>query len=296
MAGPTGAASDAIRRWRRPLTVLGLVLAAVLVLAMGLTAEPFEPDGYGPGQDARAYWVVPLESPYVPGSGPGQESAYLYSPAFLQALTPLRVLPWPAFVVVWTTLLLGVLYWLSGPLLFGPLIVLCFPELWGGNINILLAAAVVAGFRHAGAWAMPVLTKVTPGLGLLWFVVRREWRALAVAGLTTAAIGGVSAVLAPGLWSEWIELLRSSTGSSTVPGSVPIPLVVRLPIAAVVIVWAALGDRRWALPIGVVLAMPVIWWGSFALLAGSVALRRADAERILVGWLERPRRALAGRD
>ncbi len=63
----------------------------------------------------------------------------------------------------------------------------------------------------------------------------------------------------------------------------PIPLLLRLPVAAVVITWAALGDRRWALPIGVLLAMPVIWWGSFALLTASVALRRDDIERRLFG-------------
>jgi hypothetical protein len=223
----------------------------------------------------------------------GHESAYLYSPAFLQALTPLRVLPWPVFVAAWTILLLLVLRWLSGPLLFGPLIVLTFPELWGGNITILFAAAVVAGFRFAGTWALPILTKVTPGLGLLWFAVRREWRPLVIAAATTAAVVAVSAVLAPGLWREWFELLRSSTGSSTVPGSVPIPLIVRLPIAAVFIAWIALRDRRWLLPVGVLLAMPVIWWGSFALLAGCVALRRDDAERFLVGLLEKPRAALA---
>ena len=51
----------------------------------------------------------------------------------------------------------------------------------------------------------------------------------------------------------------------------------------VVIVWAALGDRRWALPIGVLLAMPVIWWGSFAILTACVALRRSDIERRLFG-------------
>jgi len=271
--------------------VLGLIIALVLVLLMGLTAEPFEPDGYGPGQDARAYWAVPMDAPYIPGSV-GHESAYLYSPAFLQAMTPLRVLPWTAFVVVWTLVLLAVLFWLSGPLLFGPLIVLCFPELWGGNITILLAAAVVAGFRFAGTWALPLLTKVTPGLGLLWFLARREWRSLVVAGATTAAIVAVSAALAPGLWRDWIDLLRSSTGSSTVPGSVPIPLLWRLPFAAGFIAWAAWRDRRWLLPAGVLLAMPVIWWGSFALLAGCVALRREAAERILVSLLERSRSAI----
>jgi hypothetical protein len=286
-----GAASGAIERWRRPLTVLGLLLAIALVAVMALTAEPFDPDGYGPGQDARAYWAVPLDAPYVPGSV-GHESAYLYSPAFLQAMMPLRALPFPLFLAAWTVLLLAVLYWLSGPLLFAPLIVLCFPELWGGNITILLAAAVVAGFRFAGTWALPLLTKVTPGLGLLWFAVRREWRPLLIAGATTAAIVGLSWLLAPGLWAAWFDLLRSSTNSSTVPGSVPVPLLVRLPVAAAFIAWIGLRDRRWLLPAGVLLAMPVIWWGSFALLAGSVALRRADGERILVEALDWPRQRL----
>ena len=74
------------------------------------------------------------------------------------------------------------------------------------------------------------------------------------------------------------ELLRSSAGSSTVPGSVPIPLLLRAPVALVVIAWAAIRGWRWLLPVGVLLAMPVIWWGSLSLLAACVALRRLDIE------------------
>jgi hypothetical protein len=259
---------------------------------MTLTAEPFAPEGLGPGQDARAYWAAPMDDPYAPGSV-GQESAYLYSPAFLQVLAPLRILPWTAFLFLWTVLLLLVLRWLSGPLLFGPLIVLTFPELWGGNITILLAAMIVAGFTRPGVWAFALLTKVTPALGLAWFAVRREWRALMEVGAVTGAIVGVSWLLAPAQWSDWIELLVSSTGSSTVPGSVPIPLLVRAPIALLVIAWAALRGWRWLLPLGVLLAMPVIWWGSFAILVASVALERHRLEAALG---PRSARASARRD
>jgi hypothetical protein len=267
-------------RIRRALGALGLVLAVGLLVVIAAGAEPFEPDSYRPGQDARAYWSVSMDNPYVPGSV-GKESAYLYSPAFLQVLAPLRALPWTVFLVAWTALLLAVLYWLSGPLLLAPLIVLTFPELWGGNITILLAAALVIGFRRPGAWSLALLTKVTPGIGLLWFAVRREWRAVIEAAAVTGGVVAISVALAPGLWADWLRLLASSTGSSTVPGSLPIPLVLRLPVAAVVITWAARTDRRWLLPIGVLLAMPVIWWGSFAMLAGVVALKRAEIE----GWL-----------
>ncbi len=79
---------------RRVLTFWGLLVAVLLVVLMTALSEPFEPDGFGPGQDARAYWAAPLARPYEPGSV-GHESAYLYSPAFLVAMSPLRALPWP---------------------------------------------------------------------------------------------------------------------------------------------------------------------------------------------------------
>lgn len=272
-------------RLRRMLVVAGIVLAVGLVVVMTVTADPFLPDSYGPGQDARAYWAVPIGAPYAPGSV-GHESAYLYSPAFLELLTPIRVLPWPAFLGIWTTGLLLVLRWLSGPFLFAPLIVLTFPELWGGNITILLAAMIVIGFRRPGVWAFAVLTKVTPALGMLWFAVRQEWRALVEVTVVTGVVVLASLAVALDLWRHWIELLATSVDSSTVSGSVPIPLLVRVPFAVLVIAWAARGDRRWALPIGVLLAMPVIWWGSFAILTASVALTRPAIERRLFGGVE----------
>ncbi len=262
---------------RRVLGVWGLLVAILLVVLMTALAEPFEPDSFGPGHDARAYWAAPIDDPYEPGSV-GQESAYLYSPAFMVALTPLRALPWPIFVGIWTAGLLAVLFWMARPLLFLPLMLLALPEIWGGNITILLAASIVLGFSRSTAWAFPLLTKVTPGLGVLWFGVRREWRQLALALAATAAIFAVSALITPSLWADWFALLTSSTGSTTVPGSVPIPLMARLPLAAMVIAYAAGKGQRWLLPIGVLLAMPVIWWGSLALLVACVALKRDEIE------------------
>jgi hypothetical protein len=269
---------------RSVVRVWGLLVAVALVMVMTAVADPFEPDSFGPGQDARAYWAAPLDAPYVSGSV-GQESAYLYSPAFLVAMSPLRALSWPLFVGVWTALLVGVLYWLTRPLLFLPMLLVTLPEIWGGNITILLAAAIVVGLSRPAGWAFPALTKVTPAIGLLWFAVRREWSRLAVASLATAAVIGVTAILTPGLWADWMSLLGSSTGSSTVPGSVPVPLVMRLPFALLIIAWAARSGRAWLLPVGILLAMPVIWWGSLAILTASVAFERdrieAHADRIL---------------
>ncbi len=260
-----------------PLVALGVVLAGLLMAAVAFSAEPFLPDAYGPGQDARAYWAAPAGDPYDVGSV-GRESAYLYSPAFLQVLAPLRELPWPPFLLAWTGLLLVALVLLSGPILFVPVLALALHEVWGGNIHLVLALAIVVGFRWPAAWAFVLLTKVTPGIGLVWFAVRREWRSLGAAlGATVLVVIG-SALLAPQLWQDWLALLRSSAGSSTVPGSVPIPLLWRLPVALAVIVWAARTDRRWLLPIGAMLALPVIWWGGLTMILGSVALQRPRLE------------------
>ena len=262
---------------RRIVGLWGVLVAVGLVVLMVALAEPFQPDSFGPGHDARAYWAAPLDEPYVPGSV-GQESAYLYSPAFIWLLSPLRALSWPLFLGLWTGGLLVVLFWLARPLLFLPLLLLALPEIWGGNITILLAAAIVLGFSRTWTWAFPLLTKVTPGLGILWFAVRREWFSMSLAIAATLTLIAAVALFTPGLWADWFQLLMSSTGSSTVEGSVPIPLVLRLPFAVALIMFAAWRDMRWLLPIGVLLAMPVLWWGSLALLTATVALKRDDIE------------------
>ncbi len=62
-----------------------------------------------------------------------------------------------------------------------------------GNVHMLLALAIVLGFRWPATWSFVLLTKVTPGIGLLWFAVRREWRSLAIALGATAVLVTLSA-------------------------------------------------------------------------------------------------------
>ncbi len=269
--------AQAERRLRRLSAAAGLLLAAGILIVIGLNAEPFSPDSLGPGHDARSYWVTTLDDPYAYGLV-GDESAFPYSPAFLQALTPIRVLDWTPFLVVWTGLLMAALLVMVGPILFAPMLALTFIDLWGGNIHLLLGLAIVLGFRWPAAWAFTLLSKVTPGIGLLWFAARGEWRALGAAVGTAGVIGAISLAVAPDIWVDWFRFLEGSTGRSTVGHSVPVPLWVRLPLAAVVVVVAARSDRRWLLPVGVLMALPVIWWGSFAILAASVALERRRIE------------------
>lgn len=239
--------------------------------------------------DARAYWLSDLGSLY--GAGPGHDDAYLYSPAFAQAVAPLTNLPWPVFLAILTTISLAALWYLVGPWAFPAL--LLFPvslELLMGNVNLWLAAAMVAGFRHPWAWGLVLLTKVTPGIGLLWFAVRREWRSLGIALGATVTIVAVSAFVAPHLWVEWFGFL---TTSATVPpaGPVlpfPVPLMVRLPVAAVIVVYGALTDRPQTVPIAACIAQPAIW--GWVVLIGALPLM--DWRRISAGWASRgPHRA-----
>jgi len=59
---------------------------------------------------------------------------------------------------------------------------------------------------------------------------------------------------------------------------VPLPLLIRLPVALAVIVVAARWDRAWLLPIGVMLALPNVWTSSLALLAAVPALWPAQRQ------------------
>ena len=77
------------------------------------------------------------------------------------------------------------------------------------------------------------------------------------------------------------DVLSSSTEQDTTERDEALRLhllMARLPLAAIVIAYAAWKGQRWLLPIGVLLAMPVIWWGSLALLVACVALKRDEIE------------------
>ena len=236
-------------------------------------------------QDAYAYWVVPASDPYRDAIV-GAPGAYLYSPAFLELIAPLRVLPWPAFVAVWAAILLAAAAYLGGPRLLALAVILSAPEIGGGNITLLLGVAIVLGFRWPWTWSFVLLSKLTPGVGLLWFAVRRQWNDLLVALLATALIVGISYTLAPGAWLDWIGVLERNAGATGTPAAIQVPLIARLPVAVAVVVWAARRDHRWAVPIACLLAMPVIWYGSLTLLLASIALLPASAvERLrAISW------------
>jgi hypothetical protein len=258
---------------------VGLALA---VIGWGLVVVFSEPWGrlWGTGQDARCYWqAAQLSDPYL-HSDWNDPIAYVYSPAFLQALAPLTALPWQGFMAAWTALLLAAVRFLTGPRLLaaGLLFPFTLMEVAGGNISLLLAAAIVLGFRWPATWSLVLLTKVTPGIGLLWFAVRREWRSLAIALGATAAIVAVSFAFAPDLWREWVDVVQRNVaaGKSGTWASLPVPLLVRLPIAIAIVVWGARTDRRWTVPVAAMFALPALWYGGLSMLLAVIPLTRHD--------------------
>ncbi|MBI3746533.1 MAG: DUF2029 domain-containing protein [Chloroflexi bacterium] len=249
----------------RPTRDGAIIACGVLVLAhvTGLIQT---------GVDAHAYWAAnPLE-PYG-GVRPAKQDAYFYAPAFTQLLGPLHLLPWELFIGLWSVLLSAALVWQAGLWTgFALLAVPVFAELSVGNIHLLLAAAIVAGFRWPWLWALPLLTKVTPGIGLLWFAVRREWRNLGIALGATAALAAASFAFSPGLWFRWIETLGAAAKAPDWVFIVPVPLVVRLLLAIPLVVWGALTDRRWTVPVAAMLALPILWVNGLSMLVGVLPL------------------------
>ena len=254
---------------------------AVAIAAWLLIVVFSDPWGrlWGTGQDARCYWQATLANPYL-HSDWNDPIAYVYSPAFLQLVTPLTALPWQAFMAVWTALLLAAVRFLTGPRLLaaGLLFPFAAMEVAGGNVSLLLAAAIVLGFRWPAVWSIVLLTKITPGIGLLWFAVRREWRSLAIALGSTAAIGLVSFVLLPDQWRAWIDVVirNVAAGKSGTWASVPIPLWIRLPFAVALVVWGARTDRRWSVPVAAMLALPALWYGGLSMLLAVIPLLPRD--------------------
>jgi hypothetical protein len=249
----------------------GLIAGAIVV---GLVLAFRVPLGgtWPTGQEAYCYWIPDLADPYARSSWT-QPIAYVYSPAFLQAIALLKVLPWEAFLATWTAILLLAIRYLSGARLWAVAIAFAILELLGGNIHLLLAVAIVAGFRWPAAWAFVLLTKVTPGVGLLWFAVRREWRNLGIALAATAAVVAVSWSINPGAWADWIDVLAASTTKTVGTwAALPVPVWVRLPFAAAVVVWGARTDRAWTVPVAAMLALPALWFGGASMLLAAVAL------------------------
>jgi len=259
-----------VRAIRDGSVVAGLFFAAYLFLVVAPKAGTF-------GFDAFAYWSIDPAQPYRATAG--ALGAFTYSPVIARLFEPFGELPFWQYLWLWSAALLGTAIWLGGR---WALAVLAFPpvalELYHGNVHLLMAAAIVLGFRYPATWAFVLLTKVTPGVALVWFLVRREWRRLGIALGATAILVVASLVVDSRLWTEWVtdSLGATAAGAPLNQLSLPIPLGLRVPAAALLVGWGGRTDRAWTVPVAATLALPVLWPTGFAVLAAlwPIAQRR----------------------
>jgi hypothetical protein len=246
-----------MRKWGASIA-LGIGLGMAVVVLITWT------EMRGTPVDAWCYYGMNPAHPYDP------TRCFLYSPPVAQAMTAIQ--PMVSFEAFYTSLRAMetiALALIAGPAI-GPL--LAIPaveiELNAANINILLVGAVLLGFRYPWTWAFVILTKLTPGIGLLWFAVRREWRSFGIAAGLTVAIATLSFVLAPWMWREYVGALAGA------PDESPFKVWLRLPIAALVVIWGARSNHRWAMIVAVFLAMPRWYFLSPVILVGLFPLLR----------------------
>jgi hypothetical protein len=255
------------------LTVAGIAwfLIATYVWGEAAVNTPFV--------DGLAYWSVDTTAPYDAASV-GKAGSFLYTPLAATVFGIFGLLPQPVFVMAWALTIVGLSAWLGRP---WPRIwlILLLPlsrEVLIGQLNMVMTAAIVLGFARPWLWALVLLTKVTPGVGLLWFAVRGEWKRLGVALIATALLVAASFALTPDWWIDWLGLIGrdQSVAAHQLPW-------LRYAAAAVIVAWGARTDRPWTVPLGAFLALPVIYPDSFVFLAGCVAVRYDSVRRAALG-------------
>ena len=287
-AAPRSRAAGAITAHLEPVAIRRLatsgfvLVVAIFALVRLLDLYPWNDRIF----DLWAYWSTRFDLDYALAR-PGESGAYLYSPAFAQLISPLTALPLAPFMALWTVLIAAVFYWLAGwRAFFVGLLAPVTMSIALGQLDVLMAAAIVVGFRWPAAWLLPIITKVTPGIGVLWFAARAEWRSFGVALGATAAVVGASMAIDPRAWIGWIEMLLRFEAPTAANGVfLPVPLWVRLPLVALLIVWGARTDRRWTLPIGVTFAMPTVWLNSPTILVAILPLMPLGADSPAARWL-----------
>src|SRR5437868_11925954 len=167
-------------------------LARDALLFGGLAVGIAQGLGISPTIDGLIYWRAHLDALYPPGGWTSGEPAYVYPPPMAQLLAPIHLLGYGIYQTLWTTMLFGCLWYCAG--IWSWLFIVLgmirlavpgapdeFSVVLGyamtGNVQLLLAAAIVASFRNSATWVAPLLTKPTMGIGLLWYPLRRQWSA-----------------------------------------------------------------------------------------------------------------------
>jgi hypothetical protein len=233
--------------------------------------------------DALCYWLTNPTDPYPLWR---TEFQFVYPPVVAQLIWPLLFLPFEFFAFLLRAIEVASLVLLTGPLA-GALIFTTpvASEVNAANINLLIAVVMVLGFRWPALWVIPLLTKPSMGVGLVWFLVRGEWRKAAIPIGIAGGLAGVSFLFDQRLWFEWVNFLATNT-PPVGEWPYPWPIWVRLPISLALVVWGARTNRPWTVAVASALALPRLYYQSPAILIALVPLI-PWLGRLLVPWTRR---------
>lgn len=253
-----------LAHWWHPILV-GLAVGGV-IFGIGTVMKAYT-IGMWPPHDASTFWLAGrhvLEGQPVYG-GSAWYLAFVYTPPIAVLLAPLSLLHYQLFSVALLVLQVAALRYITGSWiavgLLGWIPWVHF-EFVAGNVDVLMAASMYAaltGRRYAGvALAIFSFAKFAPALVLVR-APRRQWLEF----LVTAAVLLLLSAPWLGLWPDWIARL-----SARGPDISIVPLLVRLPIAAALLVYR----RPWSVALGAALATPVFYQHSIVLLLPAIRL------------------------
>jgi hypothetical protein len=282
------------RRLPSPLLiVLAAIGASLLVIVAATEWQHFN--------DEYAYWLAGArlaagEPLYDLAAAPNTPFAYWYPPPLAQVLSPLTsFVAADVFSVAWTVMLLACLWWLAGRDALVALALVAFLpvaiELRVRNVHLLIAVLVVLALRRSWVfWVPAAALKITPVLGVAYLAAAGRWRDAAKVAVLGLVVLGLSVVIGPGAWREFLDVVGVRAGTDG--GSLlPIPFAVRFAAGAALVVVAGLmgagrlGAGRFPrfagealLVIGLTIANPTLWMTAFSLLVAIVPLGRTRHE------------------
>lgn len=254
-----------------------LNLLAFVVGIVGLVYGLLTLYAFGPFLDTQASWL-PWSRPIYDAGLPLWIPHFVGSPVMALLLRPLGILPFPVFVIAWTAVGGATYWWLLRPLAPAPRVVAFAAAcsfVLNGNIEWALAAMVVVGMSRPAVWLLAAFAKVAPFVGFGWFVLQRDWQAVAITAVTGTLLVAVSALLLPGAWPVWFGMLATFQGQTQHTGLfVPaVPLLPRLPVALAVLTWGAMRRQPLVLPLVLLLAQPDLQPWALGYLAAAPRLR-----------------------
>ena len=220
--------------------------------------------GAWPPHDTAAYYLAGLhvrEGSAVYGAGVGGFLAFLYPPPWAILFAGLSYLPLEVVAVaILGGQVLALRYlggsWRNAALLgwlpFVP------RELMSGNVNLMMAAVILAGVRNAPGSGWPVALFAAAKLSsmaALSVATRRQWRDFAV------ATGLLVAITLPWLflWAEWLNWM-TATGSPDGMSLMPFGLRIALAVPLVII------RQPWSAAAAAAIATPAFYFSNIVLL------------------------------